>query len=86
MYVWFLTREAALIQRDGFHRIHPHTPRAIFVEHGRQELGGGLELWRGYAQYVHLVIHWLDDSSPKRSVRPVAKTLLVNLDVTATAM
>ncbi|KZT41885.1 Piwi-domain-containing protein [Sistotremastrum suecicum HHB10207 ss-3] len=50
--------------------IHPHTPRAIFVEHGRQELGGGLELWRGYAQ----------------SVRPVAKTLLVNLDVTATAM
>ncbi|KAH7929773.1 Piwi-domain-containing protein [Leucogyrophana mollusca] len=49
---------------------YPNNARAFFTEAGKRPIGGGLELWRGYFQ----------------SVRPTVGQVLVNVDVSTTAM
>lgn len=49
---------------------YPTNSKSFFVPSQRRDIGGGVELWRGYFQ----------------SVRPAANRLLVNVDVTTAMM
>jgi eukaryotic translation initiation factor 2C len=49
---------------------YPTNSKSFFVPEHRRDIGGGVELWRGYFQ----------------SVRPGANRLLINVDVTSAMM
>ena len=50
--------------------MYPHNLRAYYTSAGREPIGGGLELWRGFFQ----------------SVRPSIGQMIINVDVSVSAM
>ncbi|KXN86194.1 Protein argonaute-3 [Leucoagaricus sp. SymC.cos] len=56
--------------RNDVLKKYPTNSKSFFVSTGKRDIGGGVELWRGYFQ----------------SVRPAANRLLINVDVTTAMM
>ncbi|KAJ3552291.1 hypothetical protein NP233_g12914 [Leucocoprinus birnbaumii] len=56
--------------RDDVMQQYPTNSKSFFTPDERRDIGGGVELWRGYFQ----------------SVRPAANRLLINVDVTTAMM
>jgi len=59
-----------LLIRAAPNLMYPHNLRAYYTDAGKEQIGGGLELWRGFFQ----------------SVRPSIGRMLVNVDVSVSAM
>ena len=60
--------------------------KAYFTETGKEAIGNGIELRRGYFQCVSglltVHVHILHNSLCDRSVRPTIGRLLINIDTT----